>query len=50
MFNAMLWVLHSGTPWRDFLEYYGERSTVYNRFRRWGKSGIFDRMLARVGG
>ncbi|WP_339265144.1 hypothetical protein MKY48_17975 [Paenibacillus sp. FSL W8-0187] len=27
-------------------EYYGAWSTVYSRFRRWGKSGIFDRMLA----
>ncbi|BFH17754.1 hypothetical protein PMJ10TS2_73820 [Paenibacillus melissococcoides] len=45
MFNAMLWVIRSSAPWRDLPEHYGSWSSVYSRFRRWEKAGIFDRML-----
>ncbi|CAH8246700.1 IS5 family transposase, partial [Paenibacillus melissococcoides] len=45
MFNAMLWVIRSGAPWRDLPEHYGSWSSVYSSFRRWEKAGIFDRML-----
>ncbi|AZS16209.1 hypothetical protein EI981_18340 [Paenibacillus lutimineralis] len=29
----------------DLPEYNGSWSMIYSLFRRWGKSGIFDRML-----
>ncbi|MBE9915609.1 IS5 family transposase, partial [Paenibacillus donghaensis] len=45
MLNGMLWVIRSGAPWRDLPEHYGPWSSVYTRFRRWEKAGIFDRML-----
>lgn len=45
MLNAMLWVIRSGAPWRDLPEYYGSWSSVYTRFRRWEKAGVFDQML-----
>ncbi|MFD1127655.1 IS5 family transposase [Paenibacillus provencensis] len=45
MLNGMLWVIRSGVPWRDLPEYYGSWSSVHSRFRRWEKTGIFDRML-----
>ncbi|MEV2333114.1 IS5 family transposase [Paenibacillus larvae] len=45
MLNAMLWVIRSGAPWRDLPEYYGPWQSVYTRFRRWEKAGVFDRML-----
>jgi len=43
--NAMLWMVRSGAPWRDLPDYYGPWQSVYTRFRRWEKSGIFDQML-----
>jgi transposase len=45
MLNGMLWVIRSGAPWRDLPEHYGSWNSVYTRFRRWEKAGIFDRML-----
>ena len=46
MFNAMLWILRTGTPWRDLPTRYGPWETVYSRFRLWKQSGVFDRLLA----
>jgi transposase len=48
--NGMLWVLHTGAPWRDLPERYGPWKTVYERFRRWSKEGVFDRVLERLQG
>ncbi|THF75374.1 IS5 family transposase [Cohnella fermenti] len=45
MLNGMLWVIRSGAAWRDLPDYYGPWSSIYTRFRRWEKAGIFDRML-----
>ncbi len=44
--NSMFWVLHPGAPWRDLPERYGPRTSCYNRFVRWRKAGIRDRMMA----
>jgi transposase len=34
-----------GTPWRDLPERYGPYTTVYNRFNRWAKVGIWLRIF-----
>jgi transposase len=46
--NAILWFLAVGAPWRDLPEHFGKWTTVYSRFRRWQRSGIWDRVLARL--
>jgi transposase len=43
--NGICWVLRSGTPWRDLPEAYGPRTTCYNRFVRWRRAGIWDRIM-----
>lgn len=43
--NGMFWVLNSGAPWRDMPERYGHWKTVYGRYRRWTREGLFDRIL-----
>jgi len=44
--NAILWRLTTGAPWRDLPERYGPWQTVYSRFRRWQRAGIWERILA----
>jgi transposase len=44
----VLWVLCSGAAWRDMMERFGPRSTVYQRFRGWRNQGTFDQMLKRL--
>ena len=43
--NGIFWVLRSGAPWADLPGRYGPPTTCYNRFRRWTKAGIWDRMM-----
>jgi len=43
--NAMLWILNTGAPWRDLPERFPPWKTVYNRFNRWCKEGLFDKII-----
>jgi len=43
--NGILWVLRSGAPWRDLPESYGPHTTCYNRFVRWRRAGVWDRIM-----
>jgi transposase len=46
--NGIFWVLRSGAPWGDLPEHYGPRTTVYNRFNRWRKAGVWDRLMDAI--
>ncbi len=43
--NAVLYVLKTGTPWRDLPERYGNWKSVFNRFANWSKAGHFERIF-----
>ena len=45
LINGILWILHSGAPWRDLPERYGPWQTVYDRFNRWRRDGTWARIL-----
>ena len=34
--------------WRDLPERYGPRTTCYNRFVRWRKAGVWDRLIDAI--
>ena len=42
--NGLLWILRSGSAWRDLPERYGKWQTVYGRFQRWRRDGTFERI------
>lgn len=46
--SGIFWVLRSGAPWRDLPQRYGPRTTCYNRFVRWRKAGVWDRMVDAI--
>ena len=46
--NGILWILRTGSPWRDLPERYGPYTTAYNRFNRWRKAGVWDRLMDAV--
>jgi transposase len=39
--DAVLYRAKTGVPWRDLPERFGPWKTVYNRFSRWAKLGIW---------
>jgi transposase len=43
--NGIFWVLRSGAPWRDLPLSFGPRTTCYNRFVRWRRAGVWDRIM-----
>ncbi len=47
--EGMLWIMRTGAPWRDMPARFGKWITVYQRFRRWQKSGVFERIFQASG-
>jgi len=43
--NGIFYILRTGSPWRDLPERYGPYTTVYNRFNRWAKAGVWIRVF-----
>ena len=46
--NGILWRFRTGSPWAETPERYGPSTTCYNRFVRWRKAGVWDRLLTAV--
>ena len=46
--EAVLWRVRTGLPWRDLPEGFGKWNSVFQRFRRWVRAGVFDRVFRRV--
>ena len=42
--EAVLWRVRTGVPWRDLPGEFGRWNSVFQRFRRWVKGGIFERL------
>lgn len=46
--NAVLFVAENGCKWRRLPERFGNWHTIYTRMNRWSKSGVWDRVFARL--
>ena len=46
--NAVIWIARTGAPWRDLPERFGEWNSVYQRFNRWSKAGVWERVFQAV--
>ena len=46
--NGIVFVLRTGIPWPDLPREFGKFKTVYNRFRRWVKSGLWLKIVKAV--
>jgi transposase len=48
MVEGILWVLADGGRWRNVPEEFGSWSSVYDRFRRWTRSGVWEDIWATL--
>jgi transposase len=46
--SGIVFVLKSGLRWRDAPAAYGPHKTLYNRFIRWSRMGLFNRIFAAL--
>lgn len=43
--EAVLWIVRTGSPWRDLPEVFGDWNSVFRRFSRWSHKGIWWRIF-----
>ena len=44
--SGIIFVIRNGLRWRDAPSEYGPHKTIYNRFIRWSRMGVFNRIFA----
>jgi transposase len=48
--SGIIYVIRNGLEWKDAPSGYGPHKTLYNRFVRWSRRGIFARIFAGLAG
>jgi putative transposase len=46
--SGIIFVIRNGLRWRDAPVDYGPHKTIYNRFIRWSRLGVFNRIFAAL--
>jgi transposase len=46
--DAVLWIGRMGSLWRGLPEHFGKWNSVYRRFSRWSKAGVWERVFAKL--
>ena len=48
--DAVFWITRSGSQWRLLPDSYGNWNTIYKRFSRWSRAGVFEKLFEHVAG
>jgi putative transposase len=48
--SGIIYVIRNGLQWKDAPCDYGPHKTLYNRFVRWSRMGVFNRIFAELAG
>lgn len=48
--EAILWKHRTGAPWRDLPESFGLWASVFTRFNRWSRAGVWQAVLEALRG
>ena len=46
--DAVLWIGKTGAPWRDLPERFGNWNSVWRRFDRWSRKGVWHRVFQEL--
>ena len=48
VFSGIIYVIKYGLQWKDAPREYGPYKTLYNRFVRWSRMGVFNKIFAEL--
>lgn len=43
--DAVLWIARTGAPWRDLPERFGKFNSIWRRFDRWARTGVWAKVF-----
>lgn len=46
--DAVLWIGKTGAPWRDLPERFGNWNSVWRRFDRWARKGVWHKVFREL--
>ena len=46
--EGVLWIARTGSPWRDLPPVFGAWNSVFTRFNRWSRGGVWRRIFAAL--
>jgi len=46
--SGIIYVIRNGLQWKDAPREYGPHKTLYNRFVRWSRMGVFNKIFAEL--
>ena len=46
--NGIIYVIKHGLQWKDTPDEYGPHKTLYNRFDRWSRLGVFNKIFIEL--
>lgn len=48
--DAVLWIARSGSHWRELPDVFGNWNSVFARYNRWAKKGVWERVFQALSG
>jgi putative transposase len=48
--DAVLWIARTGAHWRELPEQFGDWNSVFQRYNRWSKTGVWERVFRALSG
>ena len=46
--DAVLWIVRTGSPWRDLPDEFGSWNSTFRRFSRWSAKSVWHRIFAAM--
>lgn len=46
--DALLWIARTGAHWRELPKEFGPWNSVFQRYNRWSKAGVWERMFCKL--
>jgi putative transposase len=46
--EGVLWIERTGSPWRKIPAAFGQWNSVFGRFSRWSRKGVWHRLIAAM--